>query len=154
MVTVEDRDEATGHFLPGRPKTGGRGKGSGNKKKSAIELLWHEAISYQDVLDIIKKMVAQAKAGDKDARKEVFNRLYGKAAIALDLNVSHGPKIVRAPFAGPSGVIDVTEESRPFVEAGGDWRLGEDYAHAEELAAQVNRELQAPVHDSMDTNRG
>ena len=48
---------------------------------------------------IVEKLVAQAKAGDLTANKELFDRLFGKSPILADVGIiSDGPQIVRLEF--------------------------------------------------------
>ena len=64
-----------GCFAPGNP--GGPGnplQGSVTKYRQAI----NEAVSIEDLKDIIRKMVEQAKAGNERAGKVLIERLAGK----------------------------------------------------------------------------
>ena len=44
-----------------------------------------EAVSEKDIKAIVKKMLIQAKAGDNYARKELFDRLWGRAIQEVDI---------------------------------------------------------------------
>jgi len=148
MTTQSKQPETTRpaqQFQPGREKTGGRQKGVGNKKKKALDAVLSEIMTYRDMLHVYGMMISQAKKGDKDARKELLNRLHGKAPMAVDININDTRPILRAPFAGPRPrVIDVDVESTP-------WTLGDDRALAEKLAhdaaVEAGLTLDAPTPD-------
>ena len=136
---TEEHDTPAGQFQVGRQKTGGRVPGSRNKKNT----IWETAVTYEDRIEIIQTLVSLALSGDVGAAKEILNRLYGKAALAVDLTVTEGPKLIRAPFSGPASL----------VMPGGEWHLGDDYAQAEEAKAQWEREhpeLASQVHEIID----
>lgn len=56
-----------------------------NEKAKALKKALLEVITEKDIKAIGKKMVSQAKAGDNYARKELFDRLWGRAIQEVDI---------------------------------------------------------------------
>ena len=76
----EDRDTATGRFLPGNCY------GHGNpmsKQVNRLRAALLRAVDEDDVDDVIRTLVRQAKAGDVAAAKVLLERLFGKPAQEL-----------------------------------------------------------------------
>ena len=70
-----DRDPRTGRFAPGNP--GGPGNPhAGRIAKLRSALL--EAVTAEDVREVVAALVTEAKAGNVQAMREFFNRLFGK----------------------------------------------------------------------------
>ena len=64
------------------------GKGNlGNTNLYARELkvALLSGVTEKDIKLIVKKMIKQAKAGDSNARKELFDRLWGRAIQEVDI---------------------------------------------------------------------
>jgi hypothetical protein len=82
---VAVRDEKTGRFLPGNPG-GGRTAGSKNRitlLKVALEEAFRED-TYDDVIDVLRMVVSQAKEGDKASQKMVWDSAVSKGMTATD----------------------------------------------------------------------
>lgn len=76
-----------GQFLSGNPG------GPGNPNRGKIERLRHQLLEETDpqrIGRIWDKALTQAEAGDKDARKFVFDRLFGKVAQPILTNGKDG----------------------------------------------------------------
>jgi len=46
------------------------------------------AVSPQDIVEIVDALVRQAKQGDVQAAREIFDRLLGKAPLTIDADVT------------------------------------------------------------------
>ncbi len=78
----------------GRNNKGQFGKGNkcsvgnvGQSSEQAKELkkVLIAAVTEKDIKAIVRKMISQAKKGDNYARKELFDRLWGRAIQEVDL---------------------------------------------------------------------
>jgi len=79
----------TGRDSKGRFGTGNRlsvgNKGNTSEKAKVLKTILLKTITENDIKAIVKKMVEQSKKGDDRARKELFDRLWGKALQEVDL---------------------------------------------------------------------
>lgn len=82
------------HGTDGRNKDGKFKKGNqcaiGNKshtneKAKALKQALLDVVTEKDIIAVGKKMLSQAKAGDNYARKELFDRLWGRALQEVDI---------------------------------------------------------------------
>ncbi len=84
---VAIRDPETGKFLPGKSgNPRGRPQGSKNRitlMKVALEEAFREE-TYEDVLDVLRQVVQQAKQGDKASQKMVWESAVSKGIQATD----------------------------------------------------------------------
>jgi hypothetical protein len=85
---AEKRNQKTGQFEKGHG--GGPGRPKGGKVSQVRKAIW-DAISYEELLDIIRALAAKAIDGDVAAAREILNRLYGKSPQSLDIN--NGPAV-------------------------------------------------------------
>ena len=60
-------------------------KGNTNEKAKALKAILLETITENDIRYIAKKLAKKAKAGDVQATKELFDRLWGRAIQEVDL---------------------------------------------------------------------
>lgn len=75
---------ASGKFGPGN-KAGSKSKSPSAKTKLQMAEAFKKAISLQDIKDIAKTLVTEAKAGNAKAAKEVLDRCLGKPAQPLNI---------------------------------------------------------------------
>lgn len=74
-----------GKFAKGNKcSVGNKGNTMHDKAKELHEVLY-AAVGTKNLKKIIKKMIEQAEEGDKDARKELFERLWGKAKQSIEV---------------------------------------------------------------------
>lgn len=77
-VVSENRD-SSGRFGPGNKF----GKGNPHARKTALyRAALHRAVDPADIEEIVRKLVAMAKAGDLEAIKEVLSRVLGRPVQA------------------------------------------------------------------------
>ena len=77
-----------GRFALGNPG------GPGNpyvQRTTALRSVLLDAVSEDDVRDVVAMLIAKAKAGDIAAAREVLDRVIGKATLALGLAVATPP---------------------------------------------------------------
>lgn len=73
-----------GRFTKGnRNSVGNVGKSSEHAK--ALKKALVAAVTEDDIKEILAKMITQAKDGDNYARKELFDRLWGRAIQEVDI---------------------------------------------------------------------
>lgn len=75
---------SNGKFVKGNRNSVGN-KGNTNEKAKALKTILLKTITEKDIKAIVKKMVEQSKLGDDRARKELFDRLWGRAIQEVDL---------------------------------------------------------------------
>ena len=76
--------DSKGLFVKGnRCSIGNVGKSSEHAKE--LKKAFLSVVTEEDITAIVKKMVSQAKEGDNYARKELFDRLWGRALQEVDL---------------------------------------------------------------------
>lgn len=125
------RDKGTGRFLKGNPGGPGNPKlKAQNQRRSVFDGVLDEHCSREDQVEIVKKAVIDAKAGDRHARRDLWDRLYGKVPQEIDADVNVGAQqsqdgahdlvreLIRQGLGGelPSAADDETEgggESAP-----------------------------------------
>ena len=73
-----------GKFTKGNQCSVGN-KSRTSEKAKALKRVLLEAVTEKDIKVIAKKMLSQAKSGDQYARKELFDRLWGRAIQEVDL---------------------------------------------------------------------
>lgn len=73
--------------------TSGRGG-----RKAGVETLIREALSKDDLKQIVQKVADEAKNGNIKAAEFVFDRLYGKPAVMVDLSDSSQPTFIQNNF--------------------------------------------------------
>jgi len=74
-----------GDFAPGNQI----GKGQGNpyaKKVAAIRAALFDAVTPADISEVVAKILAQAKAGDMIAARELLDRLLGKPKQTMEVD--------------------------------------------------------------------
>lgn len=79
--------DSKGHFIKGNKVSVGNIGPSSEYAKQLKQVLLGQ-VKEKDIKAIVKKMIAQSKAGDDKARKELFDRLWGKAPQEVDLGDS------------------------------------------------------------------
>lgn len=101
--TGNGRDVA-GRFTLGNP--GGPGAAAHRRTVRARELqaALVEAVTSQDIADVIRALVAQAKSGDVSAARELLDRCLGRPA-----------QLVAVEPADPSGQVEIVVQ---FDDAG------------------------------------
>lgn len=69
---------------------GNRNSHNGSIVKGAIRRALHEgeAKGRDSLLNVVRKMIEDAEQGDRDARRELFDRLDGKPAQSVDAHVT------------------------------------------------------------------
>lgn len=85
---ADGRDPTTGRFLPGNP--GGNGNPHSRKTAQLREAML-STVTENDVREIVGRLIDKAKAGDVDAVRELFNRLFGKSDAKHLLSVAFDP---------------------------------------------------------------
>ncbi len=73
-----------GYFAKGN-KIGVGNTGRSSEHARELKRALIEAVTEKDIKAILKKMITQAKAGDNYARKELFDRLWGRAIQEVDI---------------------------------------------------------------------
>lgn len=73
-----------------------------NEKAKALKEALLDSVTEKDIKAIVKKMKAQAKAGDHNARKELFDRLWGRAPQAVEVSGEGGGPI-------PVSIVDYSK---------------------------------------------
>jgi len=76
-----------GQFTKGNPG------GPGNpyvKKAAELKNALYDAVTQDDINEVVAKMLEQAKDGDAAARKELFDRVFGKPTQPVDLGGEGG----------------------------------------------------------------
>lgn len=73
-----------GQFVKGNKCSVGN-KGNTSERAKTLKRVLLEVVTEKDIEVIVKKMIAQAKKGERDARKELFDRLWGRAIQEVDL---------------------------------------------------------------------
>lgn len=82
-VNPEHQDEL------GRFKTGNKaGNHYINRRYHEIKTLIHKNVTDDEIVDIVKTCIAQAKDGDGEARKWLFERLIGKPKEQDDMDTT------------------------------------------------------------------
>jgi hypothetical protein len=81
----------------------GRPKGTGEKLEAMLA-----AATPNDAAAIMRRMVRLARSGDTRAAEFVMDRLFGKAAQALNLGGPDGGEIVVRVVYGDDGTLDPT----------------------------------------------
>ena len=89
MVKAEDKPSQDGRtpkgkFVKGNKCSVGNKGNTMHDKAKALQRVLFDAVGTKSLGKIVKKMVEQAEAGDKDARKECFERLWGKAKQSIE----------------------------------------------------------------------
>lgn len=76
-----------GRFQPGNKLA----KGNPYAKKAAeVKKAIAAAVTQADIRDVVKSLIANAKAGDVHATKELFDRLIGKASQPIEVAGADG----------------------------------------------------------------
>ena len=81
------RDPATGKFLAGNAFAQGNPHA---KRVGELRTAMLEAVTPRDLRAIVKKLIAQAKAGDVIAAREVLDRSLGKASQTIYAELRQG----------------------------------------------------------------
>jgi hypothetical protein len=84
---MTDRHQS-GRFAPGNQAAAGHKHPHATRVFELREGLF-SAVTLDDVRDVVKALVTQAKSGDLDAIKVLLDRLFGRPGAALD-----GPELV------------------------------------------------------------
>ena len=88
LMTTPSPNVVNGRTPNGKFAPGWKG-GPGNpfsKKTAALRSAFYSAVSQQDIRDVVAKLVEQAKAGSVPAARELFDRLFGKPDIKVDMH--------------------------------------------------------------------
>lgn len=80
-VDADGRDIATGRFVKGVWK-GGKGGNPHAAKAAEFRAAVFETITRQDIADVIRVLIAEAKKGEPWAVQELLDRALGKAEAA------------------------------------------------------------------------
>ena len=88
----KDGRKSNGRFSKGNTLSRGNSGGGNKEKAKELKRILIEAVTEKDIKAIVKKMKSQAKAGDALARKELFDRLWGRAIQEVDI----GEKTVKS----------------------------------------------------------
>ena len=96
-----DGRDAQGRFAAGN--TGGPGNPYA-RETARLRRLIREAVSDEDLREIVRGMVQAAKGGDLAAAKELLNRLVGKPRDAADPDESEPRQPAGMPGSGCSGM--------------------------------------------------
>ena len=81
----KDGRNSKGQFQKGNTLSKGNSGGGNKEDAKKLKRTLIEAVSEKDIKLIVKKMVFQAKNGDAAARKELFDRLWGRAIQEVDI---------------------------------------------------------------------
>lgn len=81
----KDGRTSQGKFTKGNTLSRGNSGGGNKEKAKALKKALIEAVTEEDIKAIVEKMKSQAKAGDSAARKELFDRLWGRAIQEVDI---------------------------------------------------------------------
>ncbi len=103
---------ADGRWLPGNP--GGPGNPLA-KRTAEIRQAVYDAVTAEDLRAIVKALVAQAKAGDVPAAREVLDRLLGKSVQAVKVSDAE---------ERPALTFTFIEATPPATDTGGQGALG------------------------------
>ena len=76
-----------GKFVEGNQCAIGN-KSHTNEKAKALKKALLDSVTETDIKAIVKKMKTQARAGDHNARKELFDRLWGRATQEVDIGAN------------------------------------------------------------------
>lgn len=74
----------TGQFKEGN-QLGIGNRGPSSEKAKALKQALMDAVTEEDLKEVVKKMLLQAKEGDTSARRELFDRVWGKSKQEVDL---------------------------------------------------------------------
>jgi hypothetical protein len=91
-ASPSDTRDGAGRFAPGNP--GGPGNPFARKTaRLRAELL--KAVTKEDLRDVARALVSQAKHGDVPAIRELLDRLFGKPrqSVELEANVHEAPQV-------------------------------------------------------------
>ena len=80
----KDGRNSKGQFQKGNTLSKGNSGGGNKEDAKKLKRTLIEAVSEKDIKLIVKKMVFQAKNGDAAARKELFDRLWGRAKQEIE----------------------------------------------------------------------
>jgi hypothetical protein len=67
-------------------------------RKKGLERLIKEALTLQDLKDIVTNVAKEAKEGNIKAAEFIFDRLYGKPTVMIDLIDSKGQTFIQNNF--------------------------------------------------------
>jgi hypothetical protein len=67
-------------------------------RKKGLERLIREALTPQDLKDIVANVATEAKQGNIKAAEFIFDRLYGKPTVMVDLLDSKGATVIQNNF--------------------------------------------------------
>ena len=81
----KDGRNSNGQFKEGNILSRGNSGGGNKEKAKELKRALIDAVTEKDIIAILKKMLSQAKKGDAAARKELFDRLWGRAIQEVDL---------------------------------------------------------------------
>lgn len=96
---------ATGNFAKGNKASVGRTSPVAPKRQHLNQVLF-KAVSDADIRSIVKRLVKMAKAGDIEATKVLFNRVFGKPIVITteeEEGDSGQPKAIPYILKPPSG---------------------------------------------------
>lgn len=83
----------SGQFVKGHRISIGN-KGPTNQKAKELKKLFAECVTPDAMKKICKKCIAQAKNGNKDARKEIFDRLWGKPIQGVEVGMEDETRLM------------------------------------------------------------
>ena len=102
----KDGRNNSGQFAKGNTLSRGNSGGGNNEKAKELKKALIEAVTTKDIKAIVKKMKNQAKAGDAAARKELFDRLWGRAIQEIELEHSGSISFTQALSKATKGEED------------------------------------------------
>jgi hypothetical protein len=76
--------DSSGKFVKGNKVAVGN-QGPRNQTAKELKKVLAKTITDDDIKKIVKKCIQQAKKGNKDARKELFDRLWGRPRQGIDI---------------------------------------------------------------------
>ena len=82
-----DGRNTEGKFIKGNQCSVGNAS-SGDRRAKELKKALYDAITAEDIKEIIDKLKEKAKAGDTTAAKEIFDRLWGRAKQEIDVEHS------------------------------------------------------------------
>ena len=92
---------SSGQFSKGN--TIGKGSlGNTNEPAKKLKQALIDSITAKDIKEIADEMISQAKSGDAQARKELFDRIWGRAPQSVEVSGADGEPI-------PVAIIDYSK---------------------------------------------
>ena len=93
----KDGRDSKGKFQKGNTLSRGNSGGGNKEKAKKLKRALIDAVSEEDIIAVVRKMVMQAKNGDAAARKELFDRLWGRAKQEIEGTLNLIPTDEKTP---------------------------------------------------------